>query len=331
MQVSPQFDIAVLGAGIAGLSAAISGALEGFSVILLERGESPPDRPGETLHPGCGVVFRKFGVEAEVIALATARHLGVVTKGSYGEERQDYGADNDGVWRGFQLPREALHSLMLRRVKILGSKIMFRTAARKLILEKPHQVLIRTDHEDFSASWLIDATGNSHWSARQLRKGGIHLSMPLTVTYGYDPNVFAQVDIDWPVMEVSPEGWSWQANLGDGRIAWVKLHKRSHHRNLPKGLAGKTLDATWKYFPLPASRVFQVGDAAGHLDPSVGHGVLRGMISAAMAIHFIKAAKDKRTSEHRIASDYDAWIKAWLYRDTVEIMHRLRWQHQWTR
>ncbi|MCD6031942.1 MAG: putative dependent oxidoreductase, partial [Thermomicrobiales bacterium] len=82
----------VVGGGPAGTAAAIWAALAGLRVRLFEKSVYPRHRPGETLHPGLGTLFRQLGVEARVSAASALRPEAIEVKWSGRRSRQAFGA-----------------------------------------------------------------------------------------------------------------------------------------------------------------------------------------------------------------------------------------------
>src|SRR5712691_6644922 len=98
-------DLLVLGGGPAGTAAAIQASRAGLDVVLLEAGVEPRAMPGETLHPGVEPILETLGVRAAVVAAGFHRHEGVWTEWDGPRCFLAYGADREGIWRGFQVDR----------------------------------------------------------------------------------------------------------------------------------------------------------------------------------------------------------------------------------
>ena len=65
-----RFDVAIVGAGPAGSSAAISLARKGYSVILLERAIFPREKLcGDFLNPANWPLLERLGVVDEILSL----------------------------------------------------------------------------------------------------------------------------------------------------------------------------------------------------------------------------------------------------------------------
>ncbi|MEM6900474.1 MAG: FAD-dependent oxidoreductase [Pseudomonadota bacterium] len=155
----PRFDIAVIGAGTAGLTAAVAAARRGLSVCVFERKSAPLAQPGETLHPGCGVIFEQLGITRAVDGAATARHLGIHVTDDDGARYEPYGENTRGPWRGYQLPRDCLHRILLARAQDLGAEIRMGAFVRSLDRDGGEEMRLDTLDGPVTCRWLLDGTG----------------------------------------------------------------------------------------------------------------------------------------------------------------------------
>ena len=313
------WDVIIVGAGVAGLTAAILAAQAGFRTIVLERGCQTPKRPGETFHPGIEPILNKLGVATEIPRIATARPLGIAIRVGDVETKTPYGGPCDDPWRGFQIRRDALCRVLLDRAKELGATVAFGQSAGSILHNDGRGIAIGTDKGDVPAQWVVDATGPYGWSSRQDRSGYRRASPVRVVCFGYEPTL-DRADVDWPVFSHKPWGWTYSAPLGDGQTAWVNLYNsRSLLKSLGPDACG-VADGTWKVSEMPSNnRVYRIGDAACTLDPSSGKGVLRAMMSAIMSIHQISGAARGETSRETASACYADWVNSFFAHEVAEL------------
>lgn len=317
--------IVVIGAGVAGLAAAIAATRAGFPVVVLERGAAPPRRPGETLHPGCGPIFELLGLSDALEQSVTARPRGVRVRWPEGAADSLYGGSPALPWLGYQLDRERLHGAMLAEARRLGATVRFGCPARTLADHDRTSVCVETAHGPVEGDWLLDGSGPTTWSVPHGRARLARYSPRMTAGYRYVPDAGSSVDIDWPCLAMRPWGWTWQAALGDGRVAVVDLYRDKASLQAHRCPANIYTDATWLIARHPAEgRVFRVGDAAGRLDPSVGRGVLRAMMSSIMAVHLVRQTAERGATPAIVTQHYCDWFSRWITSDMVRLRDTMR-------
>lgn len=325
-------DVVIVGAGPAGCSAAISLLEKGISVILVESRKFPRDRPGETLHPGVEPLFEKLGVADMINAMGFLRHDGTRTAMLNGTETlTPYGTDDDGArWRGYQIPRRQLDSILLNRAIALGAKLLQPAKAERIQLDKDKIVELRVGSQTFQPHFIFDATGVTHWLHRQLKLDWRYASPRKLARYGYAsaPDYFAKRFIT-PMFRLDENGWTWIAQTETKRIAWVVLRRDNKSTQVdspPVEIAtckplgrSKSVDVTWRISKRVAGdNWFLLGDAAAVIDPSSSHGVLKGIMSGMMAAHVYSADLEP--------SVYQKWITQWFDED-VRRLRNVFWQN----
>ena len=79
-------------------------------------------------------------------------------------------------------------------------------------------------------------------------------------------------------------------------------------------------DVTWRIARKTAGEGwFLCGDAAGVLDPSSSHGVLRAVMSGMMAAHLVVAAAAGKILLRDAASCYRKWFADWFLHDARQM------------
>lgn len=318
-------DVVIIGGGVAGLCSAIVAAKSGLRAIVLEREHRPPTRPGETLHPGAEVIFEQLGVEEDVDRATTCRHSGIIVREGNNSFARRYGGTPVVPWRGYQIPRNRLHDILLCRARQLGAEIKFGCPAISINESSSDQLVVQTSQGTYAGNWLFDGTGVSNWSARLDRTGYRIASPKFSICYGYSAAVAEGVSPQWPKLSLESWGWAWDANLGDGRRAWVMLFNSHRAMKERRPANGQVADGTWRIAVEPArSNIFRIGDSALRMDPSCGRGVLRAMMSAIMATHLVKGANNGKISRCDAAHIYSNWATQWFNSDTRELRELFR-------
>jgi flavin-dependent dehydrogenase len=142
-------EVAIAGAGPAGLSAAIRCAQRGFRTVCFERQAAPPDKAcGEGLMPAGVRELSRLGVSVPGMPFRGIRYL--QENGSAVEGRFD-GGDGLGV------RRTALAQALLARARECGVEV--RQAAVRGVLPAGQSVLLDVEGDQLEARLLIAADG----------------------------------------------------------------------------------------------------------------------------------------------------------------------------
>ncbi len=322
-------DVAVVGAGPGGSSAAIACAERGLSVVLCELRRFPRHRVGETLHPGAESVLERLGVGGRARAAGFLRHDGIWV-GRRGSLRfQPYGSDASGPWRGFQAWRADLDGLLLERACALGAEVLQPCRVLEPRVEGGRLTGLRTTGGEIRARFVVDAAGSQHWLARRLGLSLRRRSPRLIARYGYVRGEYATLR-EAPVFLSDRRGWTWMARVRPDLYQWTRLNLIGSPPPpawLPQELHGLQAsasagaDVAWRALDVPAGPgYYAVGDAAAVVDPASSHGVLRGLFSGLLAGRLIADTCLDHHDQDRGASAYRAWALDWFEGDVARLV-----------
>ena len=313
-------DVVVVGAGPAGMAAAITAAQVGLQVVVLEATGGCHSRPGETLHPGVEPLFEQLGVAEAVRAASFLRHNGIHVVWNGPARFVSYGGDADGPWRGFQAWRSTLDAILQDHAVRLGVRLHRRARVTGLLYEAGRIVGVETASRLVRGRWLVDAAGSSHWLARQAGLPIARLSPRLLASYGYMQRPGGHA----PWFEADAEGWTWRAEVQPGLYQWTRLWFDSFRAR--NWIANQTqrksrgADVTWRWVPDSAGPgYFLAGDAAAVLDPSSSHGVLRALLGGMLAGHSISRIASGLSSESEACRHHRDSVRRWIEHDVREL------------
>jgi flavin-dependent dehydrogenase len=299
---TPRYDLLVIGGGPGGCAAAISAKALGLRVVVIDALSRARQLPGETLHPGVESLFLQLGVWASVEACQFHRHTGIWHVGLNGARHFiPYGGDDGGPWRGYQVERVAFHQCLRQRAVAVGVDWLEAKALACAGIPQHDWEIVLTSGRSIKASAVIDATGRRAWLAEQIGLLAQRGSEPQRVQFGWDCTGPGFGDGS-PTYRETKDGWDWEAPVGQGRAAWVRLRRGS-------GSRGRDM-APRIYRNCAGPGWFLIGDAACVTTPASGNGVLRALMSGIYASHIHAAVSSGYMSREAGGDTYCCWMNA---------------------
>ena len=167
------FDAAIIGAGPAGSSAAISLAREGYSVVLLDKEQFPREKLcGDFLNPVSWPLLRELEVDNELLACSHERVATFRFTAVTGEQTEvPLPAVNGATAFGLGLRRFDLDHVLLQKAKGLGVTVLDGCRLKELKRESSGWRAKADTGEvakELKARVLIGADGRYSWVAHQL-------------------------------------------------------------------------------------------------------------------------------------------------------------------
>ncbi|RLF04509.1 MAG: hypothetical protein DRK00_06570 [Thermoprotei archaeon] len=321
--MSEVLDAVIVGAGPAGLSAAVKLAEEGFRVVVLER-EARPNF--EKLCAGYvpARVFEEFEIPTS-LAECSIRGLKIVS------DRGEWIVEFDDVV-GYNVSRTRLAEYLAGRVRSRGGEVLTSTPASRIV-DGEHYATIYSRRGELKARIVVAADGAYSKTGGEIR-GGFKpedLGLAIQVKTALKPGDL-QLNLNVVMLgaEYSPFGYAWifpkRSYLDAGLGALASRVRGSSLRGYLERLVEKfELEPleTARYAPVPLTgplynvargRVLLVGDAAGHASPLTGEGIrfalLAGRIAAEAASLYLK----NRIALREVYEAYVSKLKKSFYR-----------------
>ena len=310
-------DVAIIGAGPAGATTAISCAQAGLDVIILDRERFTRERPGETLHPGIEVLLEELRVAERVSQAGFPRHEGIWVRWDTPPRFVTYGADAAGQWRGYQAWGADLDTILLTRALELGAHVLRPCRALDPIVFGGRVSGLESSLGTIEAKVVVDASGSSRWLARRLGLMSRQYSPRLIARFGYREGACADRD-EVPTITADETGWTWIAKIRPNLYHWTRLNLNEDTPDanyVPTELRGllplgrsRGADVSWRIVTKPAGPgYYVVGDAAAILDPASSHGVLKAVLSGTLAARLIVEAIALGNGV-AAAQRYEGWV-----------------------
>lgn len=174
MDESGTYDVAIVGAGPAGSSAAIRLAIAGKRVVLIEKEIFPRHKLcGEFISPECLTHFDELGVKD---AMRVAGGVEIAKTVFYA--RSGRGVEVPSAWFGaahkyaIGLSRAEMDMRLLTRAREVGVEVLEQTSVVDVLLMDGIVVGVKTRERDIRAHVTIDATGRARFLARRTHNGG---------------------------------------------------------------------------------------------------------------------------------------------------------------
>jgi menaquinone-9 beta-reductase len=312
------FDVAIVGAGPAGSSAAIHLARKGYSVALLDKEQFPREKLcGDFLNPINWALLRELEIEREVLAcphekVTTFRF----TSFSGGEAEVPLPGSEDGKLFGLGVRRFDLDYVLLKKSKTEGATLLQECKLTDLKRET-QSWLLRFDPagsiEGLRARVLIGADGRNSWVAHRLGLAGPGTMQGRSVGFQF---CLTGSNRDSGKVEIHlfPGGYAGVVGLGgdtmnlclaiekdrlrDGRpepfLLDTCLPQNSRLGEVLRGARVSEMRSTYPvYFRSRRAfdeRVLLVGDAARVNEPVTGEGIYFALKSGALAARTIDEA-----------------------------------------
>ena len=323
-----RYDVVVVGAGPAGSVTAKTAAENGLDVLLIER------NPEIGLPVKCAEGISK---ELEQFVDIDQRWICTEVKGitTYGPDgtRVTLSVEGSEI-AGYVLERRLFDKFLAQQAAHAGAEVRVKTQAFGLIQEEGYAkgVYANASGEDIriSADIVVGADGVE---SRVGRWAGIDTRLPLADVGVCAQFLMSNIAVDKNFFEmffgrdIAPKGYAWVFPKGE-RCANVGLGiggdvSGDNHRALDYLRAfvndrfpdGKILAAMYGAVPLSgpvyetvANGVILVGDAARHVQPITGGGILYAMQGGAIAGEVIaKAVHEKNLSKRRLTEYEKRW------------------------
>jgi flavin-dependent dehydrogenase len=313
------YDVAILGGGPAGATAAALLAREGFRVIVFEKERFPRFKIGESLLPQSLTAFDRLGLRERLDRDAFRKHGGEIATGCGTRRSAFYFAEGFPLRHpySYQVERATFDTMMLNHAAAAGAEIHQECAVDSIDFSAD-SATISTSIGTRRARYVIDCSGrNSILGAKfSLKTSYPHLQK--FSVYAHFEGVQRDLGRDGTLTRLVRDGrrWFWLIPLDDHRtsvglvtdISAFRAAKLSPEAAFQQAIAESPLmaerlasaraitpyhavsDYSYRNSRFTGPRWLLVGDAAGFIDPIFSTGVFLAIHSAEMAADAVAAS-----------------------------------------
>lgn len=329
-------DVAIIGGGPAGTTAAIHLAQKGRSVVIFEKEKFPRFKIGESLLPYSFSAFDRLGIRPQLDAMAMPKYGGEVAT-ACGQRAVKFYFKNGFRLKhhqAYQVERAKFDKMMLERARECGAEIHEETQVSKIAFDKDG-VTLEVKNKDgetrsVRARYLLDCSGRNSVVGRHFGLKTSYAHLQKFSCFAHFEGVQRETDIDAGLTRLvrADHHWFWMIPLDEKRtsvgvvmdLADFKARKISPEEMLNWAIQDSPLmaermrdatrvtivhsisDYSYRNKRMTGDRWMLVGDAAGFIDPIFSTGVFLALHSgeqSANAIDTILTHPHKRAGLFR--------------------------------
>jgi flavin-dependent dehydrogenase len=338
------YDVAIIGGGPAGSTAATLLARAGRRVIVCEREKFPRFHIGESLLPVSMQTFTRLGVHEKFAQAGFLRKYGGEMAGACSDEgvkfyfKDGYRSQTDS---SYQVPRAEFDKVLLDHAGESGAEIREETAIKEVrFFDDRADLQVQrgaSAPQNISARYVIDASGRhsvlgNHFKLKEtyphLQKISIFAHyQAIEAEEGRDGTLTRQVR--------AADRWFWYIPLPNDRAsvgivldtALFKQARKSPEQFLEESLAEQpflarrmtharrvtpvyaSADFSYRQSRLTGARWMLAGDAAGFIDPVFSSGVFLALLAGEQCADILNVVLDHPRKAPRLFAQYERLLR----------------------
>lgn len=339
------FDLAVVGAGPAGCTAAALARQRGWTVVLIEKDRFPRFRIGESLLPTANAILRRSGAWPKIQAAGFVQKFGGCFHSFDGMATQELDFRCSlvpGLESTYQVERSRFDQLLLDHAVEMGADARLESRVESVTAEPGGMTLaVASDGrmQTCRARWVFDAGGRLNAmrlpDRRELDPARFPRRLAIFSHFHHVPRAEGRAAGHTVVVRIH-DGWFWLIPLDRERTSvglvesaemfaaagrppeerfWERVERSPKMRELMANARAalpfaSATDYSYFHRRLARGRYLRLGDAAGFFDPIFSSGIYIALATAERATDLAFRAHSRgralRTGE---AAGYTRWVK----------------------
>lgn len=242
----PSWDVAVIGGGPAGSTAATLLADAGYRVQLLEKAHHPRFHIGESLLPANLRLFERLGVAEAVRAIGMTKRAAEFVSPQHGHRLEQFRfaeAWDKSMPYAYQVRRSELDDILLRNAAAHGAQVVEGCQVRDVEFLAGHDgAIVVAEHDDGTpyrcrARFVVDASGRDTLLANRLRTKERNRKHNSSALYAHFSGARRHAGADEGNITVYwfEHGWFWFIPLADGATSVGAVVWPHYLKQRPRG------------------------------------------------------------------------------------------------
>ncbi|MFL6527607.1 MAG: NAD(P)/FAD-dependent oxidoreductase [Chthoniobacterales bacterium] len=336
--MAERYDVAIIGGGPAGSTAATLLARERRRVIVLERDKFPRFHIGESLLPFSMKAFTRLGLHEKFLRAGFIEKFGGEMCGACSDESVKFYFE-DGFRsqtdRSYQVRRAEFDQVLLDHARESGAEVREQTAVNSIEFDA-EEATLQTSGGEIRARYVIDATGKNSLLANKFKLKHSYEHLKKVSIFAHYENVHREPARDGTLTRMvrAVDRWFWMIPLTPTRMsigvvldgAVYKSSRLSPEDFLEQALAEQptiagrmteaervspvhvAADFSYRNNPMTGARWMLAGDAAGFIDPVFSSGVFLAVLAGEQCADVLNVVLDDPKKQRRLFRRYERLI-----------------------
>ena len=334
------YDVAIIGGGPAGSTAAALLAQHGRRVVVLERDKFPRFHIGESLLPFSMKAFTRLNLHEKLERAGfIAKFGGEMCSACSTDTVKFYFKDGfrSKTDRSYQVSRAEFDKILLDNAREFGAEVREQTAVEKIeFLDAEVRLTIAKTNEQIRASYLIDASGRNSLISSMFKLKQKYANLQKISIFAHYDGCVRDPGRDGTLTKMvrATDRWFWVIPLQEPRTsigvvldaATYKASGLSAEEFLEQAIAEQPLltgrmqnarraspvrveaDFSYRNSRLTGERWMLAGDAAGFIDPVFSSGVFLAVLAGEQCADALHDVLDRPARKRRLFARYERTV-----------------------